>query len=278
MTDNNYIIEQVADTFSLNALSRPVELNPLAMQWGVSAIEQQAIASEAMLVPGVNGYKIILKSATGAGELIRQRFSFAHELGHLLLQKVGYKPSSNLRSKHRSLHSNTEEERLCDQIAAEILMPRLVFAQDGDRMGWALGSLSSLARLYGTSIPATARRMVGLMEETCVMGIWKLGNSDDWSVSLQQSYGRSSKYGVRNAIGLPRRRLWLVHRASNSSDIESGIAPVVHRQRPQAHPTDVPAEAWAWGRNDQRRVMTYYYPERRLTDQMVSLAKATSLA
>ena len=257
--------------------SRPksVDLSALAKRWGVTSIEEGSIASEAMLLPSSSGYKVILRNATTPGQVIRQRFSFAHELGHLLLREAGCTVSSEFQANHRSRRRNNEEERLCDQIAAEILMPKNAFIDDVNEMGWDLHSLKKLARLYDTSIPATARRMIDVMSETCIMGIWKLASSHGERHSLKQSFGNRGRYGVPNSAVFPRRRLWLVGRASNSWEVQSGVAPIVDKKRGQAAPADVPAEAWAWGRDEHRRVIVYYYPERKMTENMSALSNAT---
>ena len=269
------VLQQVVETFSLEALPRSVDLNELAVKFGVVSVEMDTISSEAMLIPSADGYKIILKKTDSRSGLTRQRFSFAHELGHLLLKSVGYSGNSSSGAKHREKHGYNEEERLCDQIAAEILMPSVAFTSDAAESEWSLSKLSHLAGMYGTSIPATARRMVGLIPEPCVMGIWKPAASDTEAHSLQQSFGTQSIYGVPNATRLSRLRLWLIARAANSRRVESGILPLLARNRPSASPPDVPADAWAWGKDEFRRVMVFYYPERKLTDDMLTIANAT---
>ena len=228
-----------------------------------------------MLLPGATGYKVVLKQADSVGEKARQRFSFAHELGHLLLRKSGYDDGSKSKPMHRGSNNRSDEERLCDQIAAEILMPSTVFAADASISEWSLSSLSSLAGMYGTSIPATARKMVELMPEPCAMGIWKPASASVETHKLQQSFGPQSRYGIPNSTSLSRRRLWLIARAANSQIVESGISPLLDKNRPSAFPPDVPADAWAWGREEFRRVMVFYYPERGLTNDMLAVANAT---
>ena len=268
------ISQQIVKSYSLDERSRPVDLASVAKEWGVTTVEQRAIASEAMLLPLDQGYKVILKNVNTPRELSRQRFSFAHELGHLLLMSFDYKAAGQLTAKHRGSGHNDEEERLCDQIAAEILMPRVGFLNDAKRLGWTLRSLGPLAHLYETSIPATATRMVGLFPEPCVMGIWRPAAVNSDRHALQQIAGSTGRFGVPNSIGLARRRMWLVSRASRSIKVESGIAPVLNKARPHAIPMDVPAEGWAWGRDEYRRVILYYYPERDMSDEMSTLARA----
>ena len=275
LTYTDKTLSQVLESFSLETLSPPVDLASLAADWGVVSVEIKEISSDAMLLPGAAGYKIALKKATSDGEKARQRFSFAHELGHLLLKQSGFDNGSNSKPMHRARNNRNDEERLCDQIAAEILMPRMAFVADASKAGWSLGSLSSLGRLYGTSIPATASRMINLMPEPSAMGIWKPAAIGRDSHKLQQSFGPQARYGIPNSTRLPRRRLWLIGRADNSPTVETGISPILDRKRPSALPIDVPAEAWAWGRDEFRRVIVFYYPERELTDDMLAVANAT---
>ena len=72
-------------------------------------------------------------------------------------------------AKHRGPSSQNGEERLCDQIAAEILMLSLAFEEDGWLEDWSIRGVSALARKYDTSITATARRMIDLMPEKALM-------------------------------------------------------------------------------------------------------------
>ena len=266
-------LPKVIEEFSLETLSPPVDLISLSRRWGVSSVETGPIASDAILLPGQSGYRIILKAASGQGGGPRQNFSFAHELGHLLLHQTGYKGIADLQAKHRDRSNGNEEERLCDQIAAEILMPRDAFEKDGQRLDWRLESLPAMGNLYRTSIAATASRMIQLMGETCLMGVWKPAYTDHDSHSLQYWLGSGQRYRVRNSKGLLTRRLSLIGRAASSREVETGVAPIDERARPRRIPVDAEAEAWAWGYGEHRKVMVFYYPERPLSNQIATLAE-----
>ena len=94
-------------------------------------------------------------------------------MAHLLLRKSGISMSDGTASKHRNSGKLNPEERLCDQIAAEILMPRPDFEKTGHSEGWTLKSLRKMAAKYDTSMEATSRRMVDLMPEPSILGVWK---------------------------------------------------------------------------------------------------------
>lgn len=268
-------LTEILERFSLETRQRPVDLVGLAKEWGVVSIEKEPISSEAMLIQSGDGYKIVLKDVQEQTYGRRQRFSFAHELGHLLLQRCGLEQGSNSMTKHRESFRQSREERLCDQLAAEILMPRDAFREDGVKNGWSLNGLRNLSREYETSIPATARRMIDLAPETSLFAIWGLNENHIDSLSLRQSYSRTYRYAIPNAKTLLNRRMWLVFRAMKALDVQSGIAPVIDKFNETAAPPDAPAEALAWGSGEYKQVMVYYYPERELTDEMIALGNAT---
>ena len=209
------------------------------------------ISSAGMLIPSRRGYKVILNESHS---ITRQRFSLAHELGHLLLQKLQLSGSA---PKNRDNGQSDDEERLCDQIAAEILMPRIAFYEDGWMEGWSLKSLRTLAGTYDTSLPATAVRMVDLMPEEALMGVWKV--SDEGKPSLQWPHSGKTAFAVPSPRIVTDERLELVGRAWNSLNVEEGTAPVRLGRR---RPVDVPAEAMSWGRDEYKQVMVFYYPTR----------------
>ena len=207
-----------------------------------------------MLLPLEDGYGIVLKKVSQPAQLRRQRFSFAHELGHLLLQKS---EKSGATLKYRGHGHSDEEERICDQIAAEILMPRMAFYEDGWMEGWSLKSVTALAKKYDTSLSATARRMVDLMPEEALMGVWKV--SEEGKAAFQWPHVGKTEYAIPSPSILSNERMELVGRAWNSFQVEEGVAPVKLGRR---KPVDVPAEAMTWGRDAYKQVMVFYYPTR----------------
>ncbi len=228
-----------------------------------------------MLLPSAGGYKVLLKKASSPGEEVRQRFSFAHELGHLLLRKLDYDGISGPGTKHRSRGGRDKEERLCDMIAVEILLPRAAFIADASAAGWSLHGIRRLRQIYRASVPATASRLLNMSPEACHMGIWRPADTVTDAHQICFSRGRTARYGIPSPAKISRRRLWLISRAAKSSDVEIGISPLTDRARPTAYPNDVSAEAWAWGKDEHRRVLLFYYPERELTEGMLTLSNAT---
>lgn len=255
--NSNRSLSAIREEFRLEALPCQVDLENLARRWGVTSIEEREIGSEAMLLPNRNGYSIVLKKADRPSRLARQRFSFAHELGHLLLQKS---QQAGIALKYRGHGHSNAEERLCDQIAAEILMPRLAFQEDAWIGGWSLRNLRNLARKYDTSDTATAIRMIDLMPEEALMGIWEFGDSGKFN--RKWSHIGKTVYRVPGG-SISSKRLGLVARAWSSNQVESGTAPVVQDSRSGGiNLRDVPAEALSWGQGEYKQVIVYYYPGR----------------
>ena len=253
----------ILEEFRLEALPCQVDLEALAQRWGVISIEEREIGSAAMLLPNRNGYSIVLKKADRQSPLARQRFSprqrfsLAHELGHLLLQKS---QQAGIALKYRGHGHSNAEERLCDQIAAEILMPRLPFQEDAWLEGWSLRNLRNLARKYDTSVSATAIRMIDLMPEEALMGVWAFDGNGNFS--LKWSHTGKTAYRVPGG-SISNKRLGLLAAAWNSGQVESGAAPVVPDSISGGiNLRDVPAEALASGRGEYRQVLVYYYPGR----------------
>ena len=88
-TDRAAALSTIREESRLAALPCLVDLKTLAKNWGVTAIEEREIGSAAMLLPNREGYSIVLKTVDQPSRERRQRFSFAHELGHLLLWHSG---------------------------------------------------------------------------------------------------------------------------------------------------------------------------------------------
>lgn len=254
---------RISREFRLDTLQPPVMLEELAEGWGVRSIEELPLSSEGLIVPSRGGYKIAINQDTIPA---RRRFSLAHELAHLLLHKSGISDLKDSKGKRRgSLGDDWDEEALCDQIAADILMPRMAFYEDGWMEGWSIKSLKTLAQRYQTSLEATAIRMVDLMPEESIMGVWRL--KDDGGRNFEWwSHRGATQYGLPAMAIISFRQLGLIISAWKSNKIEFGEAPV---KLGDSRPVDVPAEAMSYGRGTNHKVMVFYYPTRQPTSSPV---------
>ena len=79
---------------------------------------------------------------------VRRRFTIAHELAHVLFENTG----------PRAPRVGADLERLCDMLAAEILMPRPVFAAALSQATFDTSLVMRLASQFQTSLTATVLR------------------------------------------------------------------------------------------------------------------------
>ncbi len=104
-------LERAAQVLTLARVTRPpVDVRRLASLLSVRDIQGVSFASvEACVIPSTNGHRILVEESACEE---RQRFSIAHELGHLMLRANGIRFST-----HSSRRKAASEERLCDELA-----------------------------------------------------------------------------------------------------------------------------------------------------------------
>jgi IrrE N-terminal-like domain len=102
--------------------SCPIALRPICRQMGVHGIRRERLSeAKSILVDASSKPVIILRTEHGrVGNTVpftpRERFLIAHELGHLVLRKLGAKNPSG-QSQYWKV------ERLCDAFSRRLLMP-----------------------------------------------------------------------------------------------------------------------------------------------------------
>ena len=158
-------------------------LEALASDLGVKDIRLRPLTKgqdghpgiDAMLIPLSDGYSVVINDTATAA---RQRYSLAHELGHIMLLTTESLPRRPTRSpRYLSGCPTTDmkkaEERLCDEIAAELLMPEEVFKEEIESQGRSLGNLPRWANSFRTSLTATAIRYWELLPEASYLIRWR---------------------------------------------------------------------------------------------------------
>ena len=158
-------------------------LEALASGLGVKDIRRRPLTKgqdghhgiDAMLIPLSDGYSVVINDTVTAA---RQRYSLAHELGHIMLLTTNSLPRRPTRSpRYRSGSPTTDtkkaEERLCDEIAAELLMPEELFKEEIESQGRSLHNLPKWANSFRTSLTATAIRYWELLPEASHLIRWR---------------------------------------------------------------------------------------------------------
>ncbi len=130
------------------------------------------------------------RSVTGAGagiirvrgditQLERRRFVIAHELGHCILHKTGSVKPCTERDLFRYEEGNREAE--ANWFAAELLMPGRLFTRHCDVPAPSFDAVSKIARLFQTTLTATAIRFVQITSERSAI-VWSDAGRVKWSV------------------------------------------------------------------------------------------------
>lgn len=144
---------------------------------GVNSIVKSDLGElSAVLLGFSDGYAIKVNEKHSA---VRQNFSCAHELGHLLIGELGLE--SRLENvEFRTFNSHRQKiprvnakERLCDIAATELLMPESVFKQYLSEYGVSIYSIERLAKVFQVSIQTTAIRAAEVSPEPCITLLWK---------------------------------------------------------------------------------------------------------
>lgn len=133
----------------LRRRSLPVNLDDLARRMGVDRILERPTLVDGRLLSGPDGIFVEVSSKRGYA---RQRFTIAHELGHLWLAQRG-------RDSEKGTLGWREEERFCDQFAASVLMPRIWIAKRAKQSQPDLRTLELLSLEARTSLSATLIRV-----------------------------------------------------------------------------------------------------------------------
>ncbi len=167
----------------LSGTTNADHLESLAAELGVKSrltrpltgIKDQHPGVDAMLVPLPGGYSVVINENAPYG---RQRFSLAHELGHIMLlatetSTLTSPTPTRYRSSNSAVNDTKAEEHLCDAIAAELLMPEKMFTDEIRKFGASLMHLSRLANVFDTSLTATAIRYRDLLPEPCHLIQWE---------------------------------------------------------------------------------------------------------
>lgn len=136
----------------------PTDLVRLGLKIGVYEISYESFPGSGELYRDKTGYRIVCSSDQ---PLSRQRFTVAHELGHVVLERTG----------RNAPRSGKSVERVCDLLAAEFLMPRVEF-EARLPLSVMLSDIKELARIFETSLTATAIRCAQF-RSICIFGVTK---------------------------------------------------------------------------------------------------------
>ncbi len=233
----------------------PVDLRILSESLGINRIRLGDIGPDAILLSRSDNYEIIIKRDTPR---TRQRFSWAHELGHFFLER----PEPGGVAFRGVTYEKIERE--CDKLAAAILMPADIFRYHTQKSDYPLYSARGLAALFEVSHESAVRRIPEVSHEPMILTHWSFDLEK--SAAPRRNVMHTDKSGWREhgrpieneRPGVPEFKI--VRRLLYGESYSYAEEPtfLVNQRGPTSflEPWLVPTEGIAWGRGKYRRVFT----------------------
>jgi hypothetical protein len=239
----------------------PIDLDKVSDFWGVSTVIKRPLDRPGLLHQMEDGRLIIVLNEDEP--LVRQRFTWAHELGHIVMaghDSVGI-------SCIKTGEVDKELERCCDAIAAEILMPIGQFSPAASESGWELTAVNNLAKRFQVSLESAAIRMNHLRDEPIVMSVWYAGKQPlvalDHRWALPNNAAKELKPVIRRNNSPDAMKPIL--EAFHSSQLATGSCKLLVKSSQKSASRTfkwVPTDALGVGRGRTRKVLGYHYLSR----------------
>ena len=138
----------------------PVNIESIAKSLGAESVQRANISVAGILLPTEDSFRILVNKNE---HWVRQRFSGAHEIAHLILD-----PKHAPSMRKEVPEAPTTLEKHCDMLAAQILMPDPTFSRYAKSEICSIQSILKLARTFQTSITATTIRLMDVIDEPII--------------------------------------------------------------------------------------------------------------
>lgn len=109
---------------------------------------------------------------------MRQNFSCMHEIAHDILHELKLQLDTNyIQYRTANPQAPAKEvskarERICEAVAAELIMPEGIFGKYLSGFGVSVHSIERLANIFKVSIRAAAWRIAEVSTEPCITLLW----------------------------------------------------------------------------------------------------------
>jgi IrrE N-terminal-like domain len=141
----------------------PIDLSAIYQHFGIPIPIRAPLEEQQGILLDSNTGMILIKEDDS---IARQRFTEGHELMELLFDAHSETTDSLLWSEQR-------KESLCDQGAADLLMPRSSFIPQLNALGICFDTARSLSETYQTSLLATLVRMMQQGSGDAALIVWR---------------------------------------------------------------------------------------------------------
>jgi Zn-dependent peptidase ImmA (M78 family) len=241
----------------------PFSPEEIAKLVGVSRIEKADLGKANGLLIKVFKYSIIKINKNDIQ--VRQNFSCAHEIGHILVNELRLdKYVSTV--EHRTFDPQAQKrnsskliEKLCDDVATELLMPQLVYGKYLSEMGLSINSIEKLARLFNVSIQAAAIRASELNTSPSIILKWqrKINNPNNLTLSWpKQKLIKGVLYSPKTKVVSPPSTL---HRAFFNKELHGDTYKCFMSFKIGKEEKRLPLESKGFGSGNNRYLISLAY-------------------
>lgn len=167
---------------------------------GIPIAECRGMDCDALLVPASPGFRILCNAAVRSTG--RRRFSIAHELVHTLFpDSAGVYHLRNVTPQQNLFADSQQLERLCEEGAAELLMPEECFRAHLEELGLRASAVQILADRFQVSLEATALRITETSETPCAVALldYQVRPSTQRCADQEELLAEPRRYRVRCA-------------------------------------------------------------------------------
>jgi len=218
--------------------------------------------TSAILLRFHDGYVI---KVNGNHHVVRQNFSCAHEIGHILFSELKlehyihsieyrkFNPSKTVEIRARA------RERLCDAAATELLMPEFIFRKYLSNFGLSVSSIEHLANIFKVSAKSAAIRVAEVSLESCIALFWEPRLRNEPKVlKLAMCKGPGIKFFYYVPVHTNIRYPSILHKAYEDD------SPVkCYKKFERGNDVKrLPMESKGFGRKETRYVISLAFPDR----------------
>lgn len=150
-----------------------IEPKAVCARLGIRYVEKDLGASgweAGALLRGKSGRLAVVANSSIRYES-RRRFTAAHELGHARITAHHRAEYWCVADDIESYRAIRQVEKEANEFAAELLLPEVVVTEKLGRRAPAMDLVRDLAREYGTSLTATACKIVSLAPDPCAVSL-----------------------------------------------------------------------------------------------------------